>query len=265
MIDRTTTLAALALLAAVLPAPALAQTFVPDPVERTAFDLQVEKPLFEDASSLAGYSSILEADALIPLGSGALRIGLPLAFGGADYLDGTSVYMGNVRATLLFGEPGRLTSYLGVTLPTASNVSGPDFAVLIGALPWTGEWEKWADDSFSVGGGFLPSWRLSGAARMGLRIGGAAIVTTGLDNMNVDLRPAVWVRVATGAAELRTELATTYMLTNDDGFAEQTTAYLDLGLTLSQVRFRPGVFVRVPLDGDTREFHQASVGLSLGF
>lgn len=262
---RIVTLGAVSLLMLCPTSSALAQTFVPDPAPKASLEIQLEKPFFANAETLAGYNSILEADAVMPLSFGSLRIGLPVAFAGSDFIDGTSVYMGNLRATLLFGEPGRLTSYLGATLPTASNVSGPDFAVLIGVIPWRGEWEKWLDDSFSVGGGFLPSWALSGTARFGLRLGGAAIVDTDWSNLNVDIRPAAWVRVDTGALELMTELATTYMITNDDGFDEQTTAYLDLGVRAPSTRMRPGVFARIPLDSDTRAVHQGSIGLSLGF
>jgi hypothetical protein len=247
------------------PSPVLGQTFLPDPVEQVAFALQLEKPFLAGATGLAAFSSILEADALLPVGFASLQIGLPVAFAGADFVDGTSVYMGNVRASLLFGAPDALTSFIGVTLPTASNISGPDLALLVGVLPWLGELEKWVDDNITVSGAILPSWRLSDAGRIGLRLGGAAFVATGFENLNVDARVAGWVRVPTATAALRAEVATSYMVTSDDGFGDQFTAYLDLGVSLTGVSAQPGLFLRVPLDGDGRQVHDLSLGVSVRF
>lgn len=255
----------LSLLLAVAPPLVSAQTFLPNPVEQTRFVVQLEKPFLVDAVGLAGYSSILEVDALIPMGSASLQIGLPVAFAGADFVDGTSVYMGNVRANMLFGPPGRLTSFIGITLPTASNVSGPDLAVLVGVLPWLGELEKWIEDSFAVSAATLPSWSFADSGLLGLRLGGAAIVSNGFGNLNVDARVAGWLRVPAGGAELSAELATSYMVTSDDGFGEQFTAYLDLGAALVQSARRPMIFLRVPLDGDGRQIHDLSVGFAIGF
>jgi hypothetical protein len=241
------------------------QTFLPDPVDRAMLAVQLEKPLIADAAGLASYSSILEADAVFPLGSSSLQIGLPVAFAGADFVDGTSVYMGNLRASILFGEPGALSSFVGVTLPTASNVAGPDLAMLVGVLPWLGELEKWIEDSLSLAGAVLPSWPLSSGGQLGLRLGGAAIVPTGFDNLNIDARAAGWVRLPMAAAEFEADLATSYMITSDDGFGQQFTAYLDLGATLTDTSGRPGLFIRIPLDGDGRQVHDLSLGVSAAF
>ena len=245
--------------------PVLGQTFNPDPVEQVGVAIQLEKPLLDDALVLAGYSSILEADALIPLGSASLQIGLPVAFAGADFVDGTSVYVGNARASLLFGAPGALTSFIGITLPTASNISGPDLAVLVGALPWLGEPEKWVEDNFTVGGGVLPARRFANGGQVGLRLGGVAFVRTGFENLNIDARAAGWAHIAAGAAELRADVATSYMITSDDGFGDQFTAYLDLGASFAAVVGQPGLFIRIPLDGDGRRVHDLSIGMSFGF
>jgi hypothetical protein len=227
--------------------------------------VQLEKPFIPDAASLASYSSILEADAVLRLGSSSVRIGLPVAFAGADFAEGTSVYMGNLRGSILFGEPGALSSFIGVTLPTASNIAGPNLAVLVGVLPWLGELEKWIEDSISLAGAVLPSWPLSSGGQLGLRLGGAAIMPTGFDNLNVDARVAGWAHLPMAAAEFRADLATSYMVTSDDGFGEQFTAYLDLGATLTEMSGRPGVFIRPPLDGDGRRVHDLSIGLSAAF
>jgi hypothetical protein len=55
------------------------------------------------------------------------------------------------------------------------------------------------------------------------------------------------------------------MVTSDDGFGDQFTAYLDLGVSLTGVSAQPGLFLRVPLDGDGRQVHDLSLGVSVRF
>jgi hypothetical protein len=111
-------------------------------------------------------SSILEADVILPVGSRkSLQIGVPLAMAGADALDGTSLYLGSLRFSLLFGA----------------------------------------------------------------------------------------------------DLGTSYAVNDDDGFGEQFTAYLTLGAALSEASGHPGLFVRIPLDGDARSVLDLSIGLSAQF
>jgi hypothetical protein len=66
-------------------------------------------------------------------------------------------------------------------------------------------------------------------------------------------------------SDLKADLATSYLLTSDDGFGRQFTAYVDLGATLPDISAKPGVFIRIPLDGDGRDVHDLSIGLSFGF
>jgi hypothetical protein len=261
---RTWVSGSLLLLLALAASPADGQTFLPDPVDRPAFAIHLEKPFLPDVLDIAPFSSILEADALFPLGSTTLQVGLPTAFAGSGLVDGTSVYVGNVRASLLFGGAGALSGFVGITLPTASNVAGPDFAVLVGALPWRGEREKWVDDSYAVTGAFQPWWPVS-QGRLGLRFGGAAFVPTDFDQLNVDARVAGWANVRAGSAALKADLATSYMVTSDDGFGSQFSAYLDLGAALVETPARPGLFLRIPLDGESRDLHDLSMGVEVGF
>ncbi len=246
--------------------PAAAQTFVPDPVERTRLAVQLEKPFLREADGLAAYSSIFEADVIFPVGGGgrSLQIGVPLAFAGADGLDGPSVYMGSLRASLLFGTPDDLDGHVGITLPTASSLRDPDLTVLVGALPWLGELEKWGD-AFSVRGAALPSRTLESGGRLGLRLGGAAVAPEDLENLFVYARVGGWGRFPVGRAELRADLGTSYAVNDDDGFEEQFTAYLDLGATMLEAGGRPGFFIRIPLDGDARGVLDFSIGISARF
>ena len=242
------------------------QTFLPSPASDPAFLVQVEKPFLRHLPGLAFYSSIIESDVLFPLGAGkTLQIGIPLGIAGADELDGTSLYVGNPRVSLLFGSATDPSGFVGVTLPTASNVSGPDLAVILVALPWLSEFEKWADDAFSARGAWIPSWPLDGGGRLGLRLGGAAVAPTDLENLYVYARLAGWGRVPVRGIELRADVDASYLVTSDDGFGRQFTSYMALGAQLTDSPRQPMIFIRVPLDGDAREILDLSVGMALRF
>lgn len=248
-------------------APASGQAFLPDPVEQPAFAVQWERPFLPGTDGLKAYSSLLELDAILPWRPGrSVQIGIPLAIAGVDGVDRTSIYAGNLRATILFGEPGAAaTSFVGITLPTGSNLRGPELAVLIGALPWLDELEKWVEDAVAVRGGVMPAWPLASGGQVGLRLGGAAIAPTDWENLHVYARAAGWGRVPTGRAELRADLGTSYSVTDDDGFGRQFTSYLTLGAGLPEVSGHPGMFIRIPLDGDARQVLDLSIGLSARF
>lgn len=268
MMDRIGASAAwLGMLAALLSTSldASAQTFVPAPVDEPGFVLQLEKP-FLPFDGLDFYSSNIEADVLLPLSTGrSVAIGVPLAVAGADGAHGTSFYLGNLRASLLFGTPGDPTAFLGVTVPTASNIGGPDLAVLVGALPWLNELEKWSDDAVSFRGAWIPSRSLDEGRRVGLRLGGSAVMPTDFENLFVFARAAGWGSISAGGTELRVDLNVSYDVTGDDGFGEQFTSYIDLGVALQQAAKGSTLFLRVPLDGDARDVLDLSVGWRIRF
>lgn len=246
--------------------PADAQSFLPDPVEQTTVAVQWEKPFLSGADGLSFYSSILEGDVIFPVGTGrSLQIGVPLAIGGTDTSDG-GVFLGNLRASLLFGDPGAPSGFVGVTLPTASDLDASSLVpALVGALPRLDEPEKWGNEAFSARGAVIPSWPLENGGQLGLRLGGAAVVRTNFENLLVFGRAAGWGRFPVGSAELRADLGTSYAVNDDDGFGEQLTAYLDLGWNMREVSGQPGLFLRVPLDGDARQVLDFSIGVSARF
>jgi hypothetical protein len=246
--------------------PAQAQVFLPEPVSEPALAIQLEKPFIPDLEGLAFYSSVIEADVLFPVGAGyTLQIGVPLGIAGADELDGTSLYLGNPRISLLFGSPAELHGFVGFTLPASSNVSGPDLALLLLALPWLNEIEKWDEDTFSARGAWIPTRALDGGGQVGMRVGGAAVAPTDFENLHVYTRIAGWARIPVGRVEVRADLDTSYNVTSDDGFGQQFTSYLTLGAGLTQSSGRPLVFLRLPLDGDAREVLDLSVGMAVLF
>ena len=125
--------------------------------------------------------------------------------------------------------------------------------------------EKWGDDAFSVRGAYLPSTLLEGGGRLGLSLGGSAAMPTDFENLFVYTRVAGWGRFPTETAELRADLGISYDVTNDDGFGEQVTSYVDLGAALTEASGRPGLFLRIPLDGDARDAMDFSIGFRVQF
>lgn len=260
-------LAALAVIAAALPASPLAgQIFQPGPADETTVQIQLEKPFLANADDVKFFTSVLDVDLSVPVGDGlTLVLGAPLAVGGADPV-GNGAFLGNLRGTLVFGEPGDQSGFLGLTLPTATDFG--DGAVVGAVAGLAGDLdriEEWVDDSFGVRAALTPSWDYGEGRRLGLRLGVGAAAPDDFDDVNVYLRPGVWGIIRSGSLDLRGDLATSYFLNSDDGFGEQFTAYLDLGVDLVERSGRPGFFVRIPLDGDTRDLLNLSVGARVRF
>jgi hypothetical protein len=247
--------------------PAAAQTVLPTTEDDWFVRLQVEKPFLADDDDFAPISSILDTDVVVRWSSNVfLQVGIPLAIAQRDFVDGTSAYIGNLRGNFLFGEPGELRAFLGVTIPTASNISGPDLALEILGLPLLDEEEAWAPDVFSFRGGFVPAWQLSEGVTVGMRLGGALAIPTDFETLWLYARPTAWGRVSTGTVELRADLATSYFA-NSEGASldEKSVAYLDLRAAVAEAPGRPELFVRLPLDGQARAALDFAVGLAVRF
>jgi hypothetical protein len=58
---------------------------------------------------------------------------------------------------------------------------------------------------------------------------------------------------------------TTYAVNSDDGFGEQFTAYLAVGVQLAGSSDGPTLFLRVPMDGDANDVLDLSAGVSVLF
>lgn len=261
-IRRISALAGLLVAVAASTSPMQAQLFLPGAADETTWQLQLEKPFFEDGGSLKFFTSVLDLDVMTPLGDGpTLVLGVPLAVGGADDPVGNGVYLGNLRATVVFGEPGAESSFLGVTLPTATDGGDGSLVAFIAGL--AGDLDRpedWLDEVVGVRGGVTPSWDRGEGRRIGIRVAGAAVAPDNFDDLNVYLRPGVWGSLRSGDLDFRGDLSTSYFLNSDDGFGQQFTAYLDLGVDLLETSGRPGFYLRVPLDGDTRELLNLSLG-----
>ncbi|MGE0157782.1 MAG: hypothetical protein AB7T31_00145 [Gemmatimonadales bacterium] len=243
-------------------AGASAQTVVTSGSDDVTLGLHLEKPVFPTDHGLRPWSSTLQTDLRFRWSSNVfVRAILPLAFAGADGADGTSMYLGNVGATFVFGSSGEPGSFLGFTLPTASNVAGPDLAVLVAVLPNRDEPELWADDVLSVRGGILPAWRPSEGTAVGLRLGGALLAPNDFGNVWLYARGGPWVSASAGIAEVRADLATSYFINGDDGFERQFAAYLDARAGLTALPGRPGVIVHLPLDSEARDALDLSIGV----
>jgi hypothetical protein len=216
---------------------------------------------------MAPLSSILDTDVIFRWSSNVFfQLGVPLAVARQDVVvSGTSLYVGNIRGNFLFGEPGMLRAFLGFTLPTASNIGGPELALLIMALPRLDEEEAWAEEVFSARGAWVPSWAISGSAQAGLRVGGAIAVPTDFEDWWIYARPSGWIRAFVGSAELRAEVLASYLSNGQGTFAELSTAYLDVGAGLPDTFGHPGIFVRLPLDTDARDAIDLSVGVHAQF
>lgn len=248
---------------AVAASSAAAQTILPTTVDDMAFRIQVANPfLAEGEDVFEPFSPVIDSDFIFRWSDDVfLQVGFPLAVASRDGV-GTSVYLGNLRGNFLFGEPGVLRSFIGFTVPTASNIGGPNLALLVMALPSFDEEEAWAEDVLSVRGAWVPSWPVSERGRAGLRLGGALAMPTEFDDMWIYVRPTGWVRFYAGTAELKADLITSYLSNGEGDLGTLSTAYLDLAAGLPGSWGHPEVFLRLPLDTDARDALDFSVGIA---
>jgi len=242
--------------------PVAGQPFQPDPVSETTALVYWAKPFFPDMEERNPNGSVFGVDLVFPWRPGlSLQIGLPLSVAEPATGGSRDLRLGNLHVSALFGETGALSGLVGVTLSTASNPDGSKFPPGAGAY-WTwDEPEEWSKDGLSIFGAVTPSWALSGGGRLGLRLGAEA-ARTKTDDFLLFGRAAGWGRFPVGTATLRADLSSSYLLNSDDGFGRQFTAYFVLGAELSDILAKPGLFVRVPLDGEARRFLDFAVGLS---
>jgi hypothetical protein len=243
--------------------PAAGQSLVATTTEDVTLGIQLKNPSLGGTANPRSWSSSLETDLLFRWGASVYVQGwLPLAFAGAEFVDGTSAYLGNMGATFIFGPPGAPSSFLGFTLPTATNIGGPNLAVLVGLLPNEDEPELWAEDVMSARGGIMPSVQLSPQAVVGVRVGGSLVVPTDFEDVWVYGRGALWGSTAAGPAELRADLVTSYLINGDDAFADKFRMYLDARAGLPDVPASPGILFRLPLDEEARQALDFTVGLT---
>jgi len=260
---RPVILAAAVLTAELVAQPAAGQSLIATTSDDVTLGIQLKNPSLGSAANPSSWSSSLETDLLFRWGANAfMRAGVPLAFAGAEFVDGTSLYLGNVGATFMFGPPGAPSSFLGFTLPTAMNIGGPDLAVLVGLLPSEDEPELWAEDVMSVRGGIIPSFQVSPQAVVGVRIGWALLAPNDFEDLWVYGRGALWGSTEAGPAELRADLVTSYFINSDNEFADKFRMYLDAGAALPDIPAAPGIVFRLPLDEEAREALDFSVGLT---
>jgi hypothetical protein len=243
--------------------PVAGQSLISTTSDDVTLGFQVETPFFPGGGELRPWSSTLETDLLFRWGPNAfVQANLPLAFAGADFADGTSIYLGSIGANFIFGPPGSPSSFIGFTLPTGTNIAGPELAILVGVLPNLDEPELWSEDVMSVRGGILPTVQISEQARVGLRVGGALVAPNDLGNVWVYGRGGAWMSARVGAAELRGDVLSSYFINSDDGFDRQFKMYLEARAALPEAPGGLGVVLRLPLDGQARDVLDFSVGLS---
>lgn len=245
--------------------PASGQPFQPDPVANTTAMVYWAKPFFPDVRDLDPNGSVFGIDVVFPWKAVvSVQIGIPLAIADAATEDGTGIHSGNLHVSALFGDLGALKGFVRVTLPTASNPDGSRFPPGFGAFWAWDEPEVWSTDGLGLSGAVTPSWPVSGGGRLGVRLGGNA-ARTETDGLILFGRAAGWGRFPLGSAELRADLSSSFLLNDDEDFGRHFTAYFTLGAEYSEIPASPGLFIRVPLDGEARRYLDFAAGLSARF
>lgn len=240
-----------------LPARGHAQEGLPLGGERPLVQIELAKPFFEDQSpSGSGFgfaTSILDATVVIPTGGPILFARLGVAYATLEGTD-ASTTISNPRLGVLFTGEGTTHGELHVDLPFANEIGNDDYATGVAITSDIERLERFNPEAWSVGGSITPEKRLESGSILGARVGAKVWLPTE-DGEDTELF-AVYSSFATfalGEADLGGELSGIAILTEGDlDFGERTLFLATLSLGLPGVRGSPEVFVRLPLDEDTR-------------
>jgi hypothetical protein len=246
------------------PSPAACQFRDARPVDRTTVQVGLEKPLFKD-TELGFATFVVGARVLQPIRDNVTAFaGLDLAHATLDgYPSSTTV--SNPRLGFVFGSTEGGYAEASVSVPLSKEFGDDDYATGVGFMTDIERVDRFIEDLLTVNAAFVPLRRLGSGATVGARVEGSVWIPTGEDaDTELFARYAAFGSIPAGALELTGEVSGLMVVTEGDlSIAERTNHSLSVGAGLRDVRVRPGLFVRIPLDGDLREEMGAVVGLRL--
>jgi hypothetical protein len=228
--------------------------------------VEVTKPFFEEADDLS--SLIFRGTFFMEVGArSSLFASVPLVYASSD---GTSSTMlGNPEVGIaLRTEDGEALGSVSLTLPLAQEASNDDFATMVGFLADNLHADRYGSEVFSVNGMLTPGTTLENGARLGFKVGASVWIPTGDDGGDAEIfaRYGAFFSHSGSSVRFAAELNGFAIVSEDDlSVSARTLHELALSVGRASGSTRPEVFVRVPLDEDTRDFLTANLGVRLIF
>jgi len=235
--------------------------------EHPELELALAKPFMDDGFGELGFASmVLDARFNVPVRTGTslfIQSGLASAAIGSV----RSTTLGNLSLGAAFGDPSRTFGSLSITLPTAQEFGEDDFAT---GLAWLNDFEHpeaYLPDLYALDGTVAGTGHFRSGATLRWRVSGVVVGSKeeGTDTEFLT-RYGVGGSVPVGQARFGADLSG-YALLSESGlsFSERTVHGLGVRLGLPDVRGRPEIFVRAPLDDALNDIIKATVGIRVTF
>lgn len=247
------------------PIPACAQVMNPLVPATSGGAVDITKP-FLDGSEFGTITSIVRPTVFIGLGERSTLVArVPLVIATSEG-QSSSTTLGNVDVGIDFhDENGVPRGSLSVILPTAQEFGDDDYATGVGILSDVLHAERYSSELWSAHGTLTPTRPIDGGM-IGMRIGGSVWVPKGDGDTEFLARYGAFLSHTSGSALFGLELEGVAIVSESDLSASERTMHEiggSIGLALD--RWTPELFVRVPIDGDVRDYVSANVGLRVTF
>lgn len=267
---RSTLAGATLLVAAGLTAGTLsAQSLWTNPGAGASLQLEILRPDFRpEELAFGGATGAGFVTAHVPLaGAWTLVADLPFSRAAWDAPDGagSSTLVGNPYVGVEWQSAGRLTAGLGVRAPVGDRDDADKLGpILVGISGELERMEAFLPETLGLYAAAAYRAPLSGPLSLRLR-GGTAFLTGDGGSDDLLLGYTGQLRYASGALDARGGLTGRANVTTDDEDADRTSHQVVLAADYGIGPVRPGLQLRLPLDGDVRDVTGFTVGIGLGY
>jgi len=229
---------------------------------RPSIALELQKPSF-DGDGFSFATGVAFLSARVPAGKVVLVAELPTAFGSISGVSSTVI--GNPYVGLELGG-AEVSGELGVRIPTASVSGDDDFAVGVGLLSDFDRFEAFMDDLTAVRAAVRFDRREPSGFGFGGTLAPALLIPTKEGDSELFVGYAARVSYAWTGASVGAEFSGRLLVTEGDlDFGERTVHQLALGTGVDLGRWRPGAYVRLPLDQNLSGSLNYVIGVTLAF
>jgi hypothetical protein len=212
---------------------------------------ELAKPLFDEGPFYGSHFATTAGDLnlVVPV-NGTLSLYGSVSYAVGEIEErGWSAAISNARIGASLGRRGSIHGRAHVDLPIATEISD-GYATGVARYTFFEEFERYATDSWAVGGSVTAEDEMSPGAYVGARLGGSLVLPMG-DDVDKDAYGTfeVFGDAPAGAARLLFELSAVALLTEPELHIDQVTAFFGtLSVSLPNYPLAPEAYARVSID-----------------
>jgi len=212
---------------------------------------ELAKPLFDDGPFYGSHFATTAGDVnlVVPV-SGALSLYGSVGYAVGEIEErGWSAAISNTRIGASLGRRGSIHGRAHVDLPLSAEISD-GYATGVARYTFFEEFERYATDSWAVGGSVTAEAEPSPGAYVGARLGGSLVLPTGGD-VDKDAYGLIEIfgDAPAGDARLWFEVSGVALLTDPELDIDQATAFFaTVSASLPNYALAPELYARLPID-----------------